>query len=372
MLQHRIRLLSVVSAVMLATFAPAVMAAGVPSMYIAQTNTTVANDSDISLPVHINPSGVPVDTVQVTATFPADKLTFVGLNKAGSPFDAIVPATPTAANGTITFGAADLSGSPITSDTLVASLVFRASTDSGAAAVTLTGSQALRDGKTISGLSTTGTTLTLTGSSTSSRAVGINAITASTITADSATIRWHTALASSSVVDFGQTNYYGMTLGSDDLVTNHSVALGAVLAGATKVHFKVTSVAANGQYQTSGDQTFTTQGYTVAIRVTNKAGKPISGASVQVSGLPAMKTDTDGVAILSNVGFGVQKVVVDGSAQSVLVKSGVGKQAAAIQHFTLISEQNSSMTWPILGGLVVVVVLAGVLLLIKRREPKKD
>ena len=374
MLQRAAKLLSAVSVLLVVSLAPAALAAtGSPSIYFAQVSNSIVVGSNVVLQVHVNPAQTPVDTVQVVAAFPADKLSFVGLDTAGSSFNGVVPAQPTATKGTVTFGAADLSGSPVTNDRIVASLIFHAKA-SGTAVVSLDGSQALSNGAAKS-FPTGNVSLALTSGTTASTAVGVSGISVSEVTVNNATVHWHTAVASSSVVNFGQTARYGMAVGSSELVTDHSVKLGAVLAGATAVHYSVSSVAADGQYQASKDQTFTTQGYAVAIAAINKSGKPLSGATVQVGANAAVKAGSDGVAMVADVDSGVQRVTVNGKPQTIVVKSEVGAQAAKIQRFTLVGgSANNAAMWLMLSalGLIVLplVVLGALWLMAKQRGSK--
>jgi len=92
----------------------------------------------------------------------------------------------------------------------------------------------------------------------------ISAISFGTPGYTTATITWTTNTVSTSYVEYGITTGYGTTTGSATPVTSHSVALSG-LSSATTYHFRVHSVNASGQEGLSADNTFSTDGPTVAI-----------------------------------------------------------------------------------------------------------
>ncbi len=340
--------------------APTAMAAAAPALYFEQADVSVVG-GNVSLPVHVNAAGSSLDTVQIVVTFPADKLTFVGLDKSGSGFTAFVPAVPTDTNGQVTFGAASFStkAKPVVGDVLVGTLLFTAKATSGVGEVSLSGSQALRSGVTLTGTTTSVATLHFGAGSTTGGGLGLGNVAATDITVNNTTIRWHTDVPATSGVDYGQTSSYGASVGSQDLVTDHRVKIGSVLPGGTKIHYRVSSVAVGGAYQASEDKAFTTLGYTVAITARDKSGQPLSGASVQVVGGHKAKANTSGVAIITNVGPGAQKVVINGGkSQSILVKSEVGAAATKVQQFTLVGEPAA---FPIISLVLAVLVAAAVI-----------
>ncbi|HET9721926.1 MAG TPA: hypothetical protein VFP32_02755 [Candidatus Saccharimonadales bacterium] len=87
----------------------------------------------------------------------------------------------------------------------------------------------------------------------------ISDISATNVSANSATINWTTSVAATSEVDYGETTRYVATAVSKSLTKNHSVSLTSVkLLPSKTYHYVVKSVDANGQIVTSKDQTFTT------------------------------------------------------------------------------------------------------------------
>lgn len=86
----------------------------------------------------------------------------------------------------------------------------------------------------------------------------LSAVTATSVTHQSATITWTTNESTSSRVEYGTTTGYGSaTVLDTTLVTLHSVDL-ASLASGTLYHYRVTSTDQAGNTAVSGDQSFTT------------------------------------------------------------------------------------------------------------------
>ena len=86
----------------------------------------------------------------------------------------------------------------------------------------------------------------------------ISGVTATSPTADGATITWTTDEPADSQVQYGATANYGSTTPANaNLTTSHSVALTGLVFG-TVYHYRVISADALGNSTTSGDYTFTT------------------------------------------------------------------------------------------------------------------
>jgi len=108
----------------------------------------------------------------------------------------------------------------------------------------------------------------------------ISAVSASSITATSATIAWTTNQASDTQVDYGTTTAYGTsTTLNATMVTSHSQGLTGLTAG-TLYHYRVKSRNASNQITNSSDFTFSTIGPPAisAITISN-----VTGTSVQVN-----------------------------------------------------------------------------------------
>jgi Purple acid Phosphatase, N-terminal domain len=83
-------------------------------------------------------------------------------------------------------------------------------------------------------------------------------VTASSTTADAATVTWTTAVPSDSQVEYGPTAAYGnFSALASSKITGHSVALSGLTPGTT-YHFRVRSSDATGVLVTGGDNTLAT------------------------------------------------------------------------------------------------------------------
>ncbi len=89
---------------------------------------------------------------------------------------------------------------------------------------------------------------------------GMGGMFASSVTGNSATITWDTTAPSSSQVDYGIGQSYGISTVKDSTLVNvHSQTLGG-LTPHTLYHYRVRSVESDGTVTTSGDCTFETTG----------------------------------------------------------------------------------------------------------------
>ena len=90
-------------------------------------------------------------------------------------------------------------------------------------------------------------------------AVVISNVSATNVTATSATISWTTNVAADGRVDYGTTTAYGAAISDAAMVTAHSAALTG-LSASTTYHYRVTSRASTGETAATGDLTLTTAG----------------------------------------------------------------------------------------------------------------
>ncbi|HVR62907.1 MAG TPA: LamG-like jellyroll fold domain-containing protein [Polyangia bacterium] len=98
----------------------------------------------------------------------------------------------------------------------------------------------------------------------------LSAVTATSLTASSATITWVTSQPATSTVNEGTTTSYGTDASSSGLATSHSVLLSG-LSASTTYHFRVRSSDAAGNEAVGADATFTT---------TSSSSPSSSGATV--------------------------------------------------------------------------------------------
>ena len=122
----------------------------------------------------------------------------------------------------------------------------------------------------------------------------ISAISASGITASSATISWTTNEASDTQVDYGLTTGYGQSTSLNTaLVTSHSSALSGLTAG-TLYHYRVRSRDAAGNLALSTDNTFTTTttADTTAPTISATGASGITASSATISWTTNEASDT--------------------------------------------------------------------------------
>ena len=127
----------------------------------------------------------------------------------------------------------------------------------------------------------------------------ITTISANNISDSSTVITWTTDEASTSLVEYGTTAFYGLVTSlSSTFVTGHSKTIGG-LQPATTYHFRISGIDATGNLAMSGDNTFTTS---------EAPGAPLSiisgvSASLITSGNADIGWSTDEIAA-SQVEYG--------------------------------------------------------------------
>lgn len=102
--------------------------------------------------------------------------------------------------------------------------------------------------------------------------LGINSISVSNVTYDSAVVSWTTAALTRSSVEYGTTTAYGtsVTSGSANFTTKHTTVLSGLQSG-TEYHIRIRAENENGISSTSSDLTFTTTAEPVFTSVTVSA-----------------------------------------------------------------------------------------------------
>lgn len=326
-----------------------------PRLYFENTSVSATNGSNVSLSLHLDGQGTRVNAANIVVQYAGDQLQFVGLDKAGSFFDTFVPASPKAKDGKLSFAVASL-GTATSEDVLVAHLIFTAKVASGNAKVSLTGSQTSNGGPALD-TSTGEATVALSAGNGTASSLTITDIKVANVTTSTAIIKWHTDVPSSSTVDYGSNDTYGLSASAPGLTTDHSVRLADTFSGKTTVHFKVSSTSADNKSGVSSDQSFMTKGYTVTIILKDKQGKAYSGAKLRIGSSQTVTTDKSGTATVDNVAGGNQKVYVgDAAAQIISVKDVNGKAASDPQEFNLVAERSNG-----LGGTALLAILFVVL-----------
>lgn len=330
------------------------------SIYFERNTFTASGGSNVRLPIIVDGNTDSVDTVSVVVSFPADKLTFVGLDNANTFFDIVEPSAPKAdSDGTVRFSVASTRNST-SSQALVTNVLFKSLSGTGSARVGLLGSEGAAHGRLLP-LDASSALITSGPGDGSAKALSISRIKVDNITSDSGIITWHTDAPTNGTVDYGANIGYGFVATNPEATTEHRVQLASLFSGKTDVHFRITSVSANGEVGVSDDKIFTTKGYTVDIAVKDKVGKPIVGAKVRVGNSAAVESDGNGIASVQDVGSGNQKTYInDAAAQIITVKEVTGQKGTAHQNFSLVAERKNAFGSTGLLALLFV-VLAGVL-----------
>jgi hypothetical protein len=275
--------------------------------------------------VSINTENESINAAQVTISYPADQVEFVGSNANESAF--IVAAPVSISEGAITIGRGTIQ--PLSGTALpFISLVFKVK-DSAKGSVGLAfldTSTIIRDSdqKNIL-LSSKGVTYTITNASANSsptpvsenasNSLQLTNISTQNVSYNTATITWVTNKPSSSFVEFGSTTKYGVNAQSSDATTNHSVALAssALLPG-TLYHYRVRSTDADGNETFSKDYTFSTKGITLELFIKDQADNSIADAAVTLitqQGSQTATSDSTGKVTFKNVPPAEHTVITD-------------------------------------------------------------
>jgi len=124
----------------------------------------------------------------------------------------------------------------------------------------------------------------------------ITAVSVVDITQSSARIAWTTNEVSTSLVDYGTTESYGLSRSNSALVTDHSVVLSALSAGKL-YHFHVRSVDGSLNSSTSADGSFTTL---VDLPPANVSGLTITASdkTLSLSWTNPSDSDLSGIRVL--------------------------------------------------------------------------
>jgi len=259
---------------------------------------TAAKGSTISVRINVR-TDTPVNGAGATLSYPANLLDYVSVSNSGA-FS--VAAGTSGGGGTVKVERGALS--PVSGTQTLATVRFRAKVDTGSATINVTGGNVFVDSSDIySGGS--GLTVALTPPAAApeappqdTTAPKVSEVKVTEITINSATITWKTDEPSNSVVNYGFNNQYGITAQDNNMVTEHKVTLNpAVLGPVTKVHFQVKSTDGAGNIGQSEDESFTTKGFTLNLKVTNKNNKkPVKGAVVKLENSKEVTTNDKGIA----------------------------------------------------------------------------
>ncbi len=315
-------------------------AAGTATLSLSPSSGSYQVNNTFDVTVMVNSGSETINAAQAKLTYDAAKLEYVGVSKPNSNF----PDGPySGGSGVVTV--AGYGPGTFTGDQFFAKVTFKVLVGSGTTTIGIstTDSYVIRvpDFVDILG-STSGGTYTLTAppvvtppttnppattppssttktpsTSTSAPTVTTTDITAPKISGVSvtdvsykaATIVWTTNEDATSNVEFGPTEIYGSSVGTEGFTTAHKVVLPtSLIIPGTLFQFKITSVDKAGN-KANSTGTFKTKGYTITIKVIDENGIPLSGVKVILTtGNNSAVTDSHGVATLYDV-YGAKQEV---------------------------------------------------------------
>ncbi|MDP2702661.1 MAG: cohesin domain-containing protein, partial [Candidatus Rokubacteria bacterium] len=332
-MKHRIRswLLGVILALPL--FAPFAAYADSATLYLSPASGSVSKGSILTISVRENSGNEPVNSVQANLSYPANLLDFVSISSSSAWG---VVAQNSGGGGSVQIARGALPA--VSGDQLVASVRFKAKTDSGTASINFASGSAVVSANSNTDVKSgeRGGNYTLKAPAPAASAPAeapkdtippkIDKVEATEITATTAVITWTTSEPSTSEVTYGPSQKYGIAAADTNTVTDHKVTLSSpLITPGTKYHYMVKSIDPAGNAASSPDATFTTIGATLEAKVVNQSNKPVSGATVAFGDVSG-KTDKNGKVTLKNLPLGKQTGTV----------SYRGKQApAAVQLDTL-------------------------------------
>jgi hypothetical protein len=299
--------LAVAAAIPLLTAAPVLAASATVSLV---SSSSVTKGSNITVTIKENSGAEPVNAASASLSYPTDKLSYVSISNS-SVFN--IAAASSGGSGSVKVDRGSLSA--VTGSQTVASVTFKALSDSGTAKINVTSASVISANTNADIASgTSGTTITLKAPAAAPATPAaapadtippkITAVATQDVKSSSVTITWTTSEPSTSEVSYGLSQSYGLSATDPTPVTAHKVVLNSpLIQPATKYHFMVKSVDPAGNPATSPDSSFSTTGATLSVTVKNQKNKPVAGAEVQIDGQKAT-SNKQGIATLNNVGLG--------------------------------------------------------------------
>jgi len=356
-------------------------------IYLSPSSGSVQSGNNITLSVRINP-GTAVDTVSVNLTYDTTKLQYKSVDTSGSAFSNQIGLS--ASGGTINFAMVNLGGGTVSTDSLVAKVVFGAIASSGSTNVSLSGSNAASGGtptnpstgsaaititappatcpagqtgtppncvtpssggsgstggNTSSGGKTSGGTGTKTGGSTSAggssqgttstNSLAAPKITDTAIQYSLATVHVSSAVPTTAYIKYGLDGQLITTTPVDPLGTTHAISLDpSVLIPGETYTYVVYTTNAKGITSQTASQTFQTKGLPVSFVVFDKNHEPLKDKKITLHSTPqTATTDSKGVVKFTSVSPGKHSIIyTDGKktyAQNVTIASNVVTQGSS-------------------------------------------
>jgi hypothetical protein len=310
---------------------------------------TIAPGTTVAVTVRVNTGSDAINAVQINLAYPDQYLEFQSI--AGSSTFPIEAAS-TGGGGAVSISRGT-PGLGVTGDQPVATVNFKARAGVAAAATVslAAGSALVRGSDQVNILSGTAQTIitikTPTPTATPKPTVKTTPVPTATppatpptiaspkiaeIGLNTATITWSTDRPTTSVVEYGLQDVYGLTASTEGLSTTHKVVLtSALLTPGATYHYRIRSVDQFGNQVLGPDGTFATKGYVNKVTVVNASGQGQPGAKVEVltaSQPRVLTTDQQGVATFTDLPLGKISVVVT-TADGMVTKSTLETKADA-------------------------------------------
>jgi len=361
----------------LVPFTSSLVAAASASMSLSVSSSSVAKGSYLTVYIRENSGSEPVNAAQANFSYPSNLLQYSSISNS-SAFSVV--AQNSAGGGSVNIGRGALPS--VSGSQLIASVTFKALTDSGTASFGFTGGSSV-----VSANSNTDIAASKTG--TSARLVvpvppapkdttppTISKVSVKDVSTNTATITWTTSEPATSEIDYGFTTGYGLSATNGNLTTDHSIVLSSALViPATTYHFVVKSADQAGNSASSSNQAFTTAGIPITVLVMDEqSNKPVVGARVAWNN-EISTTNTQGRATLQNLPAGTTTIVVrvggNTFAQTVAVSS---TQPGKIQLVAIkVSAVQTTLPWLVLASIagLIVVAAAGIILTKKITSAKR-
>jgi hypothetical protein len=291
---------------------PAAVFAASASMSLSSAGSATKGNY-VTVSIHENSGAEPVNAARATLSYPTSLLQFISISSS-SAFSIVAANSGGGGSVNVDRGAIPA----VTGSQTIASVTFKALTDSGSATVSITSGQVIsaNSNSDISG-GKTGTTIALKApvaapppAPKDTTPPSITKITVSDLTISSATINWTTSEPSTSEVSYGPSKGYGLAAVETTANTVHKLGLNSLLIqpGVT-YHYSIKATDGAGNSASSPDATFTTPGANLVLSVIDQNKKPLAGAKVETDNKTAT-TDKQGKASLIGLTVGKKYGVI--------------------------------------------------------------
>lgn len=306
-----------------------------PLGFYLVASSPVVLQSNIEVQIRTNSTFAP-NVVQSNLSYDATKLEFQNVNTAGTKYEMGVEES--GGNGLVKIARATFSAA--SGDHLVATVRFKALVDTGASQINFSNGSAMTDGATtetanqpllVTFTSQSTPTPAPTGTQTilpTPKPVAVNQnqpiktsevpetvppvisnATISGITMTSAMVSWRTNEPTTGMVAYGTDETYGNLVESTQLSTEHAVVFDTnKVQPFTLYNYKIVTKDAAGNETALPNQSFSTNGVTVVMRITDQANKPLKSAVVTIDG--STKTTDDSGSAHFIVGLGPHDVTI--------------------------------------------------------------